>query len=83
MSTRITFAEWRDRIAWGSIVGLLVTSFSWAMWITDRTYRTPSAEDLRELNLLIDRNTTAIHNLDKTVARLTDRLPLLTANQPP
>lgn len=61
------FTQWRDRIAWGAITGLVIVAVTWAAWITDRTYHTPTADDVRELRI-------SIHTLDKSVERLSAKI---------
>jgi hypothetical protein len=69
-----TFAEWRDRIAWGIIVGIVSCLLAWAAWLTDRSYHTPTTNDFDKLSEAINSTRNTIHELDKTVVRLTDRI---------
>lgn len=70
----VTFHEWRDRIAWGAVAGGILIALSWAAWITDRSYQTPTAADVRELRI-------SIHALDKAVDRLTTKIETTTESR--
>lgn len=77
------FSDWIDRIAWTAIAGIIAANIAWACWITQRVIDGPTARDLQTLVTTIRTNCEAIHALDKTVTRLTERIEhIATTPQP-
>ena len=97
-TTVTNFLEWKDRIAWSALSGLIIGGVSWASWVSIRMQDSVSHKELedmvevyapytkdramiqtqldsiqmihKDLVSVIDRNTSAIQQIDRSLVRI-------------